>query len=56
MPEKRRHAALTFLHGGVELGDFHSQLVHSLLQAAHPQVEAVGFVEQLSENVLCVAT
>lgn len=45
----------TFLHRGVQLGDLHGQLVHPLLQAAHPQVEAVGLVEQLAEDVLCVA-
>lgn len=51
-----RGSVPTFLHCGVELGDFDGQLVHALLQAAHPQVEAVGFIEELAEDVLSMAT
>lgn len=45
---------LTFLHGGVQLRHLDDQQVHPLLQRVHPHVEAVGFVEQLSEDVLRV--
>lgn len=45
---------LTFLHGGVQLRHLDDQQVHPLLQRVHPHVEAVGFVEQLSKDVLCV--
>lgn len=45
---------LTFLHGGVQLCHLDDQQVHPLLQGVHPHVEAVGFVEELSKDVLCV--
>ncbi len=39
-----------------QLGDFDSQQVHSLLQVIHTHVETVGFIKQLSKDVLCVTT
>ena len=45
---------LTFLHGGVQLCHLDDQQVHPLLQRVHPHVEAVCFIEQLTEDVLRV--
>lgn len=47
---------VTLFHGGVQLSDFDSQQVHSLLQVIHTHVETVGFIKQLSKDVLCVTT
>lgn len=48
--------SLTFLHRGVQLGDLHGQPVDAVLQRVGAQVEGVGFVEQLSKNVLSMFT
>lgn len=47
---------LTFLHGGVQLGDLDGQAVDAVLQGVGSQVERVGLVEQLSEDVLRMFT
>jgi len=47
---------VTFFHGGVQLSDFDSQQVHSLLQVIHTHVETVCFIKQLSKDVLCMTT
>lgn len=47
---------VTLFHRGVQLGDFDSKQVHSLLQVIHTYVETVGFIKQLSKDVLCVTT
>ncbi len=47
---------VTLFHRGVQLGDFDSKQVHSLLQVIHTHVKTVGFIKQLSKDVLCVTT
>lgn len=47
---------VTLFHGGVQLGHFDSQQVHSLLQVIHTHVETVGFIKQLSKDVFCMTT
>lgn len=44
----------TLLHCGVQLGDFDSEAIDSVLQRICSDVEVVGLIKQLTKYVLCM--